>query len=316
MGLLFFQPIYQERVWGGHNLSVKLGRTLPDNTLVGESWEIVDRPNDQSIVAFGPWEGRSLRELLSKHPTHLMGPHWASDKPFPILVKWLDCQKRLSLQVHPPAKVAAALGGEPKTEHWYVAEASENAALIVGHKPGISRAAFEQAIYNNTLDTCVKPTPVKTGDSLLIESGCLHAIDAGCLILEIQQNSDTTYRVYDWGRLGLDGNPRTLHVKEALASIQFEAPRPLIISKAPGNQLLAECKHFRIRKEERTIGETFSFEACQEPRILSILQGTLKSEGDLLSLRSGSNVFLPYGDSFSFHVEEPVTFLITDHFSH
>ena len=316
MGLLFFQPIYQERVWGGRNLSAKLGRTLPDEVPIGESWELVDRPDEQSVVAFGPWEGRSLREILAEHPEHIMGPHWPKDRPFPILVKWLDCQERLSLQVHPPAKIAKQLGGEPKTEHWYVADATDEAALIVGHKPGVSPEVFEKAIHDNTLEACVEPIPVKTGDALFVESGCLHAIDAGCLILEIQQNSDTTYRVYDWGRIGLDGHPRQLHVKEALASINFGEKPPPIISEQPGNQLLANSKHFRIRKEELPAGETLSFEACQEPRILSIVQGVLKSEEDALSLRRGSNVLLPYGGAFSFHIEENASFLITDHFAH
>jgi len=209
---LHFRPLYQERVWGGRNFESKLGRTLPENKVIGESWEVVDRSEAQSVVAEGPHAGKSLRELIREDPVAIMGEGWDPERPFPILVKWLDCQERLSLQVHPPADVAPRLGGEPKTENWYVADATEGAGLIVGLRRGVTREAFEKAIHDSTLESLVHRFPVSAGDSILVQSGRLHAIDAGNLILEIQQNSDTTYRVYDWGRVGLDGTPRQLHI--------------------------------------------------------------------------------------------------------
>ena len=123
-----FKPIYQERVWGGRNLKEKLGRELPEDKVIGESWEIVDRPEAQSTTT----DGTSLRELLEADPVGIMGSDWPADRPFPILVKWLDCHEKLSLQVHPPAAIAEELGGEPKTENWYIADAEPHATLMAG----------------------------------------------------------------------------------------------------------------------------------------------------------------------------------------
>src|ERR1700677_3146013 len=210
--VLQFQPIYQERVWGGRRLQTLLGRDLPDGPPIGESWEIVDRPEAQSRVRGGRLGGTTLRELILHHSAEVMGPDWEPADPFPLLVKWLDCSDRLSLQVHPPAAVAAALGGEPKTENWYVANSAPGASLFVGLKRGVDREAFTRALAAGTAEECVNRISVTAGDSVLVHSGQVHAIDAGNLILEIQQNSDTTYRVYDWDRAGLDGKPRPPHL--------------------------------------------------------------------------------------------------------
>src|SRR4051812_47240361 len=153
--LLRFQPLYQERVWGGRRLETALGRKLPAGQPIGESWEIVDRPEAQSIVEGGPLNAQSLRSILARHAGDLMGPKWPVARPFPILVKWLDCRERLSLQVHPPASVAAELRGEPKTENWYIAETTPGGELIVGLKRGATRDQFERAIKDNTLESCV-----------------------------------------------------------------------------------------------------------------------------------------------------------------
>jgi len=220
---LTFQPIYQERVWGGQALGEVFGRRLPGGQPIGESWEIVDRPEAQSVVAAGPLAGRTLRMLVAGQGPDLMGPDWPQARPFPLLVKWLDCRERLSLQVHPPAAVAAELAGEAKTENWYIAESAHGAQLIVGLKAGVSRAQFEQALAAGTVEECVRRFPVAVGDSVLVRSGELHAIDGGSLILEIQQNSDTTYRVHDWGRTGLDGKPRALQIEQSLRAINWNA---------------------------------------------------------------------------------------------
>ena len=194
--MIKFKPVYQSRVWGGRRFESALGRELPGSDPIGESWEIVDRLEAQSV---DPESGRTLRELLETDSASIMGPGYDPKRPFPILVKWLDCSERLSLQVHPPEEVAKRLGGEPKTECWYIADASDAAALIVGLRCGVSRRQFEQGIEREALEPLLHRFGVQPGQAMLLESGRLHAIDAANLILEIQQNSDTTYRVYDWG---------------------------------------------------------------------------------------------------------------------
>ncbi len=247
--LLRFHPIYQERVWGGRALETALGRQLPPvpSNPIGESWEIVDRPEAQSVLQGGPHNGQTLRSVLAQHGPQIMGPKWPAGKPFPILVKWLDCRERLSLQVHPPAAVAAELHGEPKTENWYIAHTAPDAHLIVGLKKGVTRDQFEKAITAGTVEECVHHFRVAAGDSILVHSGQVHAIDAGNLILEIQQNSDTTFRVYDWGRVGLDGKPRQMHVEQSLRSIDWTDFEPAAVRAAPTSGTIADAPEFSIR---------------------------------------------------------------------
>src|SRR4051812_4941606 len=147
-----FRPIYQERVWGGRALEGFLGRKLPGTTPIGESWELVDRPEAQSVATHGAWAGKTLREIMAAHAAEVMGPNWPKDRPFPILVKWLDCRDRLSVQVHPPAAVAKKLGGEPKTENWFFAQTDVGAAVYAGLKPGVTRESFERGIETGTVD--------------------------------------------------------------------------------------------------------------------------------------------------------------------
>ena len=254
-----FHPIPVTRVWGGRTLA-DLDKPLPPgDTPVGESWEISDRDEAQSIVANGPLKDRTLHDLVASYGPSLLGTRagtGAGTMRFPLLVKLLDARQRLSLQVHPPAAVAPRLNGEPKTEMWYILEADPSAHLIAGLEPGITRDRFEAAIRDETLEQCVHRFPVKSGDAIFIPSGRLHAIDAGLLIVEIQQNSDTTYRVYDWGRVGLDGQPRELHLSESLQSIDFDDTRPGLAEPvacpvgANRAELLVECEHFRVSRLE------------------------------------------------------------------
>ena len=317
--LLQFKPIYQERVWGGRTLENYLGRKLPAGGPIGESWELVDRPEAQSVVAGGPWGGQTLRQVMAAHHLEIMGPGWAKDRPFPILVKWLDCRDRLSVQVHPPAGIAGRLAGEPKTENWYFGKTDAGAAVYAGLKPGVTRASFEQAIAAGTVDQCLERLPVREGDSLLIHSGTMHAIDAGNVILEIQQNSDTTYRVYDWGRLGLDGQPRTLHVRESLESLSANtAPRPRLVPGDSGGGILAGCAEFTLRRERLAPGGRLAFAAGQQPRILSVVEGTLETgpAAGGQTLRLGDNVLLPRAGEFSFVAQGRAAVVITEDFCH
>jgi len=314
--LLRFQPIYQDRVWGGRALAETLGRTLPPERPIGESWEIVDRPEAQSVVTAGRFAGRTLRELLQNEAADVMGPAWPADQPFPILVKWLDCRERLSLQVHPPAGIAPALGGEPKTENWYIAAISGDAQLIVGLKAGTTRDRFAQALAAGTLEDCVHRFPVAAGDSILVHSGTVHAIDGGNLILEIQQNSDTTYRVYDWGRLGLDGQPRQLHIAESLASIEWDVVEPEPVRAANEAAVIANAAEFVIRRVPLAAGETLRFAAGEQARLLSVVVGAVTADtaaADRLAV--GDNVLLPHAGSFTFTATEPAVVLVTEGFA-
>jgi mannose-6-phosphate isomerase len=315
MELMSFTPLYMERVWGGRGLELKLGRKLPEGKVIGESWELVDREGEQSIVAEGTHKGKTIRELLEGDAEDILGPGREGSQPFPILIKWLDCQDRLSLQVHPPAAIAPILGGEPKTENWYIADCDEDASLIVGLKQGVTREQFTQALKDNKVAACVHRFPVKPGDSILVESGRMHAIDAGNLILEIQQNSDTTYRVYDWGRVGLDGAPRQLHLEESLQSIDFDDYEPETLKIVPGAQTLADCKEFRIRRFELMPGdEALELPAGESARLIHILSGALTDLTSGLRLTKGNNYLQAYVTGASLRAEEPATLLVTDRF--
>ncbi len=311
--LLPFKPLYQQRVWGGHLLESWLGRRHTLAGPIGESWEIVDRPEAQSVVASGPWAGKTLRELIAAQPEAIMGPGWPAEKPFPILVKWLDCRERLSLQVHPPAGVAAKLDGEPKTENWYFARTDGDAAVFAGLREGVTPDEFERALADGSAERCMRRLPVQPGESLLIHSGMMHAIDAGNVILEIQQNSDTTYRVYDWGRVGLDGKPRALHVRESMESLRASTGLAAPELAPDSAAMLAECAEFRIRREALGVGAPLRFAAGEQPRIVSVVQGRLKCADT--DLRLGDSVLLPCAEDFAFTAEEASTVLVTENFN-
>ena len=312
--ILRLKPLYQERVWGGRALETALGRTLPGANPIGEAWEIVDRPEAQSVVKGGRHAGKTLRELIEANPAEIMGPGWDKNRPFPILVKWLDCRERLSLQVHPPVAIAKQLQGEPKTETWFIADTQPGASLLVGLKKGVTREQFEKALESNTLEPLVHRFPVAEGDSILVRSGQIHAIDGGNLILEIQQNSDTTYRVYDWGRVGLNGKPRQLHVKESLASIKWDDFEPAPVRGSPTSSVIAECDEFRIRRVVLDAGEALHFGAGEQVRILSVVTGELDGPGKNVIGR-GENAVLPYASEFTFKAAAASLVLVTENFT-
>jgi len=242
---LIFGPIFMERVWGGRRLESLFGKALPAGARIGESWEIVDRPEAQSVVAAGPLKGRTLHDLWSTHRAEIFGnaPEGAR---FPLLIKLLDAREKLSLQVHPPAAIAAELGGEAKTEFWYIADASPAAELYVGLRSGRSRAHFEKALKSNGVEECAYKIPVRTGDAMFLPSGRMHAVGAGNVIVEIMENSDTTYRVFDWNRRDNQGRPRELHIEQALRSIDFEDYEPKLVAQA-GERLVTHSA-FEVEK--------------------------------------------------------------------
>jgi len=207
------------------------GRVLPEGRPIGESWEVCDRPEAPSVVAQGPLAGRTLGELMAVDPEGLWGSGGPRGARFPWLCKLLDARDDLSLQVHPPAHRAMELGGEPKTEMWYVAEADADAAVYVGVQPGTTPMEFERRSRDGTVAGLFHRLPVQEGDVLFLPSGRVHALGRGLVILEIQQNSDTTYRVFDWNRVGLDGRPRALHLAEAMQSIDFSDTSPSLVPR-------------------------------------------------------------------------------------
>jgi mannose-6-phosphate isomerase len=297
---LLFAPRYKDRPWGGRAIAGVGGHPpIPEGRRVGESWDLVDREGDESAVADGPLRGRTIRELLDAHGEEIMGRPWPRGRRFPLLVKVIDAAERLSLQVHPPAAVAAGLGGEPKTETWYLLDAAPSAALLAGFRKGATRAVFERALRagdDAQLGGMVHRLPVKRGDALFTPSGRVHAIDAGCLILEIQQSSDTTYRVCDWGRVGLDGKPRQLHVEESLRSIDFADFEPSLAPRGGGGgaRLLAACPHFRV--EEWAAGAPVDL-ASRAPVLLHPLGGPaeVSSASGRASVPAGATALLPAG---------------------
>ena len=233
-------------MWGGRRLESVFGKKLPPGKRIGESWEVVDRPETQSVVRQGPWRRRTLHELWSDHRGEIFGDAMPDTPRFPIFGKLLDAEEKLSLQVHPGAAVAGALGGEPKTEMWYFAAAEAGAEIYAGFRRGVERSRFEQALHNGDAAELVHRIAVKTGDAFFVPTGRLHAIGAGNLLIEIQQNSDTTFRLFDWNRGDRAGAQRPLQIEAALQSIDFHDFEPELIR--PAGEQLVQCPHFAIEK--------------------------------------------------------------------
>lgn len=293
------------RVWGGRTLAESFGRSLPDDQPYGESWELVDRPDEQSVVKGGPHAGKTLHELWTDHREELFGAGHEGDR-FPILVKILDARDDLSIQVHPPLEKAAELGGEPKTEMWYIADCDPGSKLYIGLKDGVSREDFETSLQDGSVAEAVHAVEPQPQESIFIPSGRLHAIGAGFLIYEIQQNSDTTYRVFDWNRMGLDGNPRELHVEQSLASIDFEDFEPGMDEGKGG--VLADCPFFRVQKS--VLGRGSELAGPKDTfAIVAVDRGELKTK-DGTVLGRGDFCLLPCGASFLEATQE-TTVLVT-----
>jgi mannose-6-phosphate isomerase len=243
---LTFQPIFIERMWGGRRLESEFHKKLPPQKRIGESWEIVDRSEAQSVVAGGPLCGKPLHELWTQQREEIFGD-LAGTPRFPLLIKILDAQEKLSLQVHPPENVASKLGGEPKSEFWYVAAANPDAEVFVGFREPITREMFEEKLRNGTVIDYIHKIAVGAGDAIFLPAGRVHAIGAGNLLIEIQQNSDTTYRVFDWNRTDpATGTKRDLHIEQAIQCIDFTDVQPKPIQSE--GELLISHSLFEIRK--------------------------------------------------------------------
>jgi mannose-6-phosphate isomerase len=245
-GPLTFVPIFIERMWGGRRLKSEFHKKLPPRKHIGESWEIVDRSEAQSAVVEGSLHGKTLHELWTQRRKEIFGA--VTDTPrFPLLIKLLDAQEKLSLQVHPSDDVASRLGGEPKSEFWYVAAADPDAELFLGFREPITRDRFEEGLRDGTVIDHVHRIRVQSGDAVFLPAGRVHAIGAGILLIEIQQNSDTTYRVFDWNRTDpATSTKRPLHVQQAIQCINFADVQPQLI-QSQGDLLISD-RSFEIRK--------------------------------------------------------------------
>ncbi len=275
-----------ERIWGGRKLAELFGKKLPANKRTGESLEIVDRPEAQSVVSNGPLKGKSLHELWSQHRKQIFGD--VPELPrFPLLIKLLDAQEKLSLQVHPPEKMAAKLGGEPKTECWYVAAVDAGAELFVGFRAPITREKFAESLRVGSAADHVHTIRVQQGDAMFLPAGRFHAIGAGNLLVEVQQNSDTTYRVFDWNRIDDKGNARQLHVEQALECIDFNDVAPKLIE--PKGDLLIKHDIFEIQKWN--LDSPRETAPAGEFAIVCCLTGSLRCAG--VDLRPGEFFLVP-----------------------
>lgn len=294
----------QERVWGGDGLARVLGKTLPAGKPIGESWEIADHAHAVSVVGNGAYRGLGLDALRERFGEQLIGARALAmgRGRLPLLVKFLDCQERLSVQVHPDDAYAAANEGGAlgKTEMWYVIAAEPGACLWCGLKPGTDRAALERAITEDRVPDTLAAVRVSAGDCFFIPAGTVHALGGGLIVCEIQQNSDVTYRFYDWGRVGLDGKPRELHVEKSLDAIDYGATasprcRPQV-QNLPGGTIarLAQCPQFITEKltvAGALAGDTggTSFHAlCAVAG-----EGAVSAGGQSVPLRRGESAMIP-----------------------
>ena len=291
---LRFEPIFQRYLWGGRRLAEVLGKPIGDETCA-ESWEIVDHNQHQSVVKYGDLAGKSLHELIEQMGATLLGDRvWKQitdsslppqlQKRFPLLLKFLDANKHLSVQVHPDDAYGATLDPPDlgKTEAWYVMHADEGAKIYAGLKAGVTKEQFREAVENKQTEETLHSFSPKTGDCVFIRAGTMHAIGAGLLIAEIQQASNTTFRVFDWNRVDKDGKPRDLHIEQSIKATDFEmgpvsaiAPIP---TDNPAAQTIVSDPKFVMRRWD--ISEPAEIKCNGSFHILAVIKGAIEVAGD------------------------------------
>lgn len=304
MSILKLSAPCKDHIWGGERLHREFGKKSGSDR-IAESWELCCREDGQSVIGSGDFAGKTLSEFIAANgKIAALGTESERFEDFPIFIKLIDAADNLSVQVHPPDDYALEHDGERgKNEMWYVVDADEGAEIIYGFKHEIGREEFAERIGNGTLLEVVNNVPVHKGDLLFIESGTLHSIGKGILIAEIQQNSNTTYRVYDYGRVGKDGKPRELHIEKALDVTERVPPKHPI--KAQGSPrdieggvmtLLRSCEYFTVNKLE--LDGTANFEADSRSfRSLLLLDGQaeIKSASGGVTAEKGDSVFITAG---------------------
>jgi mannose-6-phosphate isomerase len=294
---LQFEPVFRSYIWGGRRLGERLGKPIGTAPRYAESWEIVDHGSDQSVICQGPLRGRTLAELVKECPSELFGEDKNNFAAFPLLLKYLDCNRVLSVQVHPDDKYAAKLNPPDlgKTEAWYVIDTEPGAVIYAGLRAGVNREIFATSIQAGRLVDALNTITPKPGDCIFIPAGTVHALGAGILVAEIQQSSDTTFRVFDWDRLGDDGLPRPLHIEAALEVTDYlrgPVVPQIAIPLADGGERLVACDKFILDRYQRTQPFTLSGGSC---RLVTIVSGgaTLVWEGLETKLPLGQTVLLP-----------------------
>ena len=221
--ILKFKPIYKDKIWGGRKLETILGRNIPDGN-IGESWEVSDYGNDLSIIENGNLKGKTFREVYKSYTKEILGDVFKPEEDFPLLVKIIDAKDKLSVQVHPDNEYASKKDPESsgKKEAWFILGTDPGAEIVCGFCEALDRHLYAKLIESNQAESCLQSVKAKAGDAFMINPGTVHAIGGGNLLLEVQQSSDSTYRVYDYGRLGDDGKPRKLHLEKALDVLNFK----------------------------------------------------------------------------------------------
>ncbi len=248
---LRFQPILKRTIWGGRRLGEQLGKPIGPESDYAESWEVVDRGDDQSVVCGGPLDGTTLSELVREEPEWLLGKNANPDR-FPLLLKYLDCNQILSVQVHPDDAYARQMSPPDlgKTEAWYVVASEPESRIYAGLQEGVDRATLAEAIQAGRTEETLHSFHPEAGDCLFIPAGTVHALGAGLLVCEIQQSSDTTFRLFDWNRLDAEGKSRPLHIEAALQVTDYElgpvSARRMDRTRR-GWQPLVECDKFVLR---------------------------------------------------------------------
>ena len=295
---LRFVPVYKKYIWGGRRLETLLGRELGPEPTYAESWEIADHPHGQSIVENGPLAGTSLKELTATRPEELLGPHHRPTR-FPLLLKYLDAKQRLSLQVHPNDDLAARIGLDDtgKTEAWLVVEAEPGSMIWAGFNRPVDRESVQAAIRDGIIESLLHRFEPSPGDCLFLPAGTVHSLGEGILVAEIQQASDSTFRLFDWKRLDDDGNPRTLHIERALDAIDYgQGPvgpvRPRRTERS-GVERLVESDQFMLdRLSVNSPQITGGTMGCH---VITVLAGSVLVEGDVgvEPLGFGRTILLP-----------------------
>jgi len=290
---LKFKPIFRDYLWGGHKLREIFGKDVPEEKIMAESWEIVDLPEDKSVIANGPFAGKILREVIKEYPKEIMGDE-NFKPPFPLLIKFLDCANVLSVQVHPDEQACKRMGkGDPKTECWYIISAEPGAFIYKGLKPGVTKEQFVEALNKGHIAELLAKVPVKAGECHFLPAGTTHSIGGGILIAEIQTPSDTTYRVFDWNRVDSSGKHRPLHIKEALESIHFDSSGDNLSVTTTGR--LVDCEYFKIDKGHQA-------ENCEllvsagKMKVMIILDGfgiILQTDGNSVEFKTGDTILIP-----------------------
>ncbi len=292
-----FEPIFRSYIWGGDRLASQLGKKPPGTGIWAESWEIVDHREGESIVFGGDFAGWTLRQLIESFPNEIIGRDVPNER-FPLLLKYLDCQRVLSVQVHPDDEYGAKMTvpDRGKTEAWYVIDAEPDAKLYAGLKTGVDKAALQEAIEKGGTEECLHVLNPKAGDCVFIPAGTVHALGAGLMVAEIQQASDCTFRLFDWDRVDKDGQPRQLHIEQALEVIDFERGPISFVSKAKeadnSVRTLVDCDKFTL--QEYACSGSYPLQPGQAT-IVTVPRGiaTLRTPSEEYILERGQTIFVP-----------------------